>query len=82
LTVIYSNNCSSDASSDVFVFPVISDLVFFEFCSKKDNLYFFNMFIKTSFMSLLVSALVGKSKSLDFPTNPNLGEIQTFLQIT
>ena len=22
--------------------------------------------------------IVGKSKSLDFPTNPNLGEIQTF----
>lgn len=36
---------------------VISDLIFFEFCFKKDNLYFFNMFIKTSYMSLLVSSL-------------------------
>ncbi|MDO4292707.1 MAG: hypothetical protein Q4C65_05670 [Eubacteriales bacterium] len=25
-----------------------------------------------------IVALVGKSKLLDFPTNPNLGEIQTF----
>ena len=29
-----------------------------------------------------VIGIVGKSKSLDFPTNPNLGEIQTFPQIT
>ena len=33
-------------------------------------------------IGIFIVALVIKSKLLDFPTNPNLGEIQTFLQIT